>query len=83
MKLIGKHVDYCLPRSEWCDFIDEIDAFGMKVSRDMKVKDYYIIVLSDGWEIFNKTYWNVVMDLWDSKGDFVGCEILDVWDPEK
>lgn len=52
-----------LSHEEWLDFMDNMDAFGVKVSGPRG--ELFVLAFSDGIELFGKLHWEQVMKEWD------------------
>jgi len=63
-------MDEAFTIDEWLDFVDDTDAFDVRVSGKLS-NDRVVIICEDGIEIFNKELYEIALDIMGYNEDWV------------
>jgi hypothetical protein len=67
-------MDEVFTLTEWFDFIDNSDAFDIRITGKLS-NEKVVIVCENGIDIFNKELYEIAIDLMDYAEDFEDCTI--------
>ncbi len=49
---------------EWSSFIEDEEVFDTVVRVKEYKKDYYVIILHDETQMFDRTFWDSILKIW-------------------
>lgn len=58
-------MDKAFTKEQWLDFMDVMDAFGVKVSGPRG--ELFVVAFSDGFEFFGRNHWSTVIESWEDE----------------